>query len=133
MTAPIYPGDPKPAVKDALATYFGADARVATEVPSDWLLLSGVPLVTVHDDGGPFNWPIMSKHIIRVTVRGNGNPLVRQLARRAAGELHTNVPAGLEDIHKTKGTAIIEARDPDTGADLASFTVTATIRTSVTA
>lgn len=126
------PGDPKPAVKDALATYFGADARVAMEVPADWLLLSGIPLVTVHDDGGPLNWPVLSRHIVRITVRGNGNPVVRLIARRAAGNLHANIPAGLEDIHRN-GSALIEARDPDSGADMASFTVTATVRTVVTA
>jgi hypothetical protein len=126
-------GDPKPPIKDALAAYFGADARVATEVPKDWFLSTNGPLVTVHDDGGPLNWPILSRHIVRVSVRGLGNPLVRSIAKRAAGYLHDNTPAGIEDIDRTRGTAIIEAFDTDTGADLASFTVTATVRTTVTA
>jgi hypothetical protein len=123
------PGDPKPAVKAALLTYFGDEARVAAEVPDDWDLATGGPLLTVYDDGGPLNWPILSLHIVRVTVWGNGQDLVKLIARRAAGFLHDNIPEGLEDIHTTKGTAIITTRDPDTGADLASFTVTATVRT----
>lgn len=135
MTARVL-GDPKQPVKVALLALFAGDAapvpRVATEVPKDWNLESGVPLVTVHDDGGPLQWPIMSRNIIRVTVRAAGNPLARTIAGRAAGELHDNVPAGLENI-RLIGTALTEAFDTDTGADLASFTVTATVRTTVTA
>lgn len=134
MTAPAVriQGDPKPPIKAALATFFGTIARVATEVPKDWVLATSPPLVTVHDDGGPLNWPILSRHMVRVTVRAAGQPLARSVAKRASGYLHDNTPAGIEDIHRTAGTAIIEAFDTDTGADLASFTVNATVRTEVT-
>lgn len=133
MTAPVRTqGDPKPPVKAALIGFFdGQGYRVATGgVPKDWTLSGGVPLVTVHDDGGPLDWPILSRHIVRITVRADGNPLARDIAKRAAGYLHDNTPAGIEKIHRTRGTAIIEGFDTDTGADLASFTVAATVRTT---
>lgn len=127
------PGDPKPIIREALRAFYGDGFRVAADVPKDWTLSSNIPLITVHDDGGPLNWPILSRNMIRVVVRGQGNPLVRQIAGRGAGYLHDNVPAGLEDIHRTGGTALQEGFDTDTGADMASFVVTATIRTAVTA
>lgn len=130
------PGDPKPPVKAALLALFAGDAgprpRVAMDVPTDWDLKSGIPLVTVHDDGGPLQYPILSHHTIRVTVRANGNPLARSIANRASGNLHNHLPAGLEKV-RLNGTALTEARDTDTGADLASFTVTATVRTAISA
>jgi hypothetical protein len=133
VTALTTQGDPKPPIKDALAAFFATDGyRVAAEVPKDWVLATSPPLVTVHDDGGPLNWPILSRNMIRVTVRAAGNPLARTIAMQASGYLHDNIPAGIADIHRTGGTAIIEAFDTDTGADLASFTVNATVRTVIT-
>lgn len=123
------PGDPCPPIKDVYAAAFGPSVRVADEVPGDWDVAAGVPLLVVNDDGGPTTWPIWSEPIVRVTAYANGKQTAKQLRARALGELMASVPSGMH-VRKT-GIGYTDARDPDTGADLASFTVTATVRTEV--
>lgn len=122
------PGNPAPRVKAALITYLGSEARVVRDVPDTYKPSSG-PLVLVADDGGPLEWPILSKNTIRVTVMGNGMDLVRGIAGRCLGHIFDDIPDGLSHIRRN-GTTLLEGRDPRTGADFVSFTVTATVRTS---
>jgi hypothetical protein len=124
----IVPGDPAPLVKAALITYLAGDARVVRDVPNTFDF-RGTPVVLVADDGGPLQWPVMSKNTVRVTVFANGLPAARALAGRCAGFLHENTPAGIAHIFRN-GSTLVEARDPKTGADMASFTVVATVRTN---
>lgn len=123
----IIPGNPAPIVKASLMTYLGSDARVVRDVPDLWKPADG-PVVLVADDGGPLSWPIMSRIVVRITVFANGKDSARLLAGRCAGHLHDNTPSGLANISRS-GTSILEARDPQTGADMASFLITATVRT----
>jgi hypothetical protein len=127
----ITPGDPAPLVKAALITYLGSGARVVRDVPNTYDQ-AAAPLVLVADDGGPMDWPIFSQNTIRVTVFAKGLSAARALAGRCLGFLHENPLEGIH-IHRRRGsTALVEARDPKTGADMASFTVTATVRTQNT-
>lgn len=113
-----------------VALFDGQLCRISVEhVPADWRLLDGRPLVTVYDDGGPETWPIKRDPTIRVTVRANGDDLARRIARRLHGYLHENRPTGIAHIFRERGSSFLTARDKDTGADMASFTVTAAVRT----
>lgn len=122
------PGNPAAPVKASLVTYLGSDARVVRDVPDTYKPTSGA-LVLVADDGGPMQWPIKSDNIVRVTAMGNGMDLVRGIAGRCMGHLFEHIPTGLAHI-KRNGTTLLEGRDPKTGADFCSFTVTAAVRTA---
>lgn len=118
-----------------LAAHYGAAARIAEEMPDPegtdpWTIESPAPLIVVSDDSGPTLWPIYTKPLVRFTVYANGLQLARWLRRRTMGAVFASDIAGVEHIDKT-GIGYTEARDTRTGADLASFTVTATVRTEV--
>lgn len=131
--------DPLAPIADALqaflalapnVTLLGGACRVAVEeVPTDWSLRTDPPLVTVYDDGGPEHWPIKRDPTIRITVRARGSDLALRVARRVHGYLHDNCPPGIAHIFRTGGSVFVTARDSDTGADMASFTVTAAVLT----
>ena len=123
------PGDAVPPIKAVYETYFGPTVIVADEVTEDFDVATSVPLIIVTDDGGPATWPIWADVLIRSTVYANGKQTARQLRRLATGVLMTHVPSGLF-IAKT-GLGYTDGRDPDTGADLASFAVNVTVRTEV--
>lgn len=133
MSTVLALGDAVPAIKAVLAAFFGAAADVRDEIAADWNVLTAtVPVIVVDDDGGPVTWPIYSKPIIRVTAYANGKQTARQLRGKAVGVLMSNAPAGIYLPTQSPGAPGIgytEARDPVTGADVASFTVTATVPT----
>lgn len=121
------PGSPAPLVKADLVAFLAGTARVVRDVPDKWTPSDG-PVVLVADDSGPLSWPVMSRNVVRVTVFAEGKDPARNIALRCAGYLHDNNPAGIAHISRS-GSSILEARDPQTGADMASFTVSATVRT----
>jgi hypothetical protein len=118
------PGNPEVIVKAALMTFLGADARVVRDVPDDYKR-TDKPLVLVADDGGPMKWPIKSNNIIRVTAFASGPDAARAMAARCLGHVHS-----LSHVKKSDGTTLLKGRDPKTGADFSSFTVTAVTRTT---
>ena len=133
MTTIRVPGDAVPPIQNRLRTFdWGAltppevrDERPAVYDPATY----GRPIITVQDDGGPSMWPVWSRVVIRCTVYANGLQTAKLYRRVATGAILAAVPSGL---HVAKdGLGYTEARDPDTGADLASVTVTATVRTEV--
>ena len=122
-------GDAVPPVKAYLEQWHGASVRIADEVPDDWDVDTDVPLIVVADDGGPTLWPVWSKPLVRCTVYANGKQTAKDLRRVTMGALLAGPVPG---VHiGQSGIGYTDARDPDTGADLASFTVTATVRTEV--
>jgi hypothetical protein len=132
-------GDPIPAVKARFADFYGIDLdaadpgdafRIVDEVPGDWVVETDRPLLVVDDDGGGVDWPVMSKPIVRVTVWANGKQTAKLLRRIVMGVLLAQPVPGIAHIRKT-GIGYTDARDDETGADLASFTVNATVRTEV--
>ena len=125
------PADPIPAAKAAIVALLADETpapRIATRKwPADWSLADGQPLVLIADDGGPIDWPVLGRHTIRVTV-GSGDAVTSgRIARKCIGHLLDSVPAGLADIRG--GTGVIETQHTKTGADLASATVSAAVRT----
>lgn len=129
MTDVRVPGDAVPPIKAVLAAHFGERMIAADELPDDFDPAASVPVIVVSDDGGPTTWPIWTEPLIRCTVYANGKQTARLLRREAMGVLLGAVPFGMH-IRKT-GIGYTEARDPDTGADMASFTVNATVPTEV--
>ena len=123
------PGDGVPPIKAVYEQYFGPEVLVVDEVPDEWDVLTDLPLIMVSDDGGPSTWPVWAQVVIRSTIYANGKQTAKSLRRTATGVLLANVPNGMA-IRKT-GLGYTDGRDPDTGADLASFTVNATVRTEV--
>lgn len=125
-------GEPVDAVKASLAALLADEdpvPRIATHKwPKDWTLDERRPLVLVADDSGPVDWPVKSSHTIRITVGSDDVPTSRRIARRCLGHILDNLPEGLAHI-RGNGTALTEAQHSQTGADLASGTVTAVIRT----
>jgi hypothetical protein len=115
---------------DKLPDKSGLTARfpelsVALELPANWSVGSN-PVLVVADDGGPLNyWPTATEPTIRVTSWTSGRQpkyayaaMTRLLTARIPG-----VAAALP------GSGFIEARDPDNGGDLVSFTVATRVRT----
>ncbi|ABW88409.1 head-to-tail connector [Mycobacterium phage Evanesce] len=123
-------GDPVPPVKAYLAAFWGARVRIADEVPDDWHVETDVPLIVVDDDGGPIDWPVKSDPLVRCGIYANGKQTAKNLRRITMGALLAEPIPGIAHIQRT-GIGYVDARDPDTGADIASFTVTATVRTEV--
>lgn len=126
-------GEPVDAVKASIVALLADEAtapRIATHNwPADWTPNSG-PLVLLADDGGGLDYPVKSDHTIRISVGSDDVPTSRRIARKCLGHILANVPEGLAHIRKN-GTALTEAKHRATGADIASGTVTAVIRTEI--
>lgn len=102
----------------------GADVRA--DLPDGWSL-DDQPVLVIADDGGPMDWPIMSRHTIRITGWGVDRVLVRRMVALAVGQVHGAQLSGFV-VSKSSG-AVLEARDTETGARLASALMTITART----
>jgi len=118
--------DIAPAIKDWLATEI-ADAQVRLSVPDKWKPADGALLI-VADDGGPTLWPIKSQHTIRLTAYAAGRTEARAIVSLAAGLLGDGRPSGVASINSEMGS-VLDARDSNTGAMLASVLLTAHART----
>ena len=118
--------DIAPAIADWLDDII-TNADVRLSVPDKWVPADGALLI-VADDGGPTVWPIKSRHTIRLTAWADGRTLARGIAAYAAGLLGDGRPTGVANIERDMGT-ILDARDPNTGAILASVLITAHART----
>lgn len=118
--------DIAPAIADWLDDII-TNADVRLSVPDKWVPADGALLI-VADDGGPALWPIKSRHTIRLTAWADGRTLARGIAAYAAGLLGDGRPTGVAHVERDMGT-ILDARDPNTGAILASVLITAHART----
>lgn len=112
-------------LKTELAEQF-PELSVRLELPSDWTLGSD-PVLIVADDGAPLGmWPAATMPTIRVTSWTSGRE--REYIHAALGVLLSNRISGIAAV--LPGTGILEARDPTTRGDLASFTVLTRARTT---
>lgn len=116
-----------PAIADWLTSRI-SEADVRLNVPDKWKPTDRAVLV-VADDGGPAQWPIMSMHTVRLTAYADGRTKARNIVRLACGLLGYGRPTGIAHIAKEMST-ILDARDADTGAVLASALLTVTARTA---
>ncbi len=117
--------DIAPAVKDWLDQRI--DGMVRLNVPEGWTPSDG-PVLVVADDGGPVLWPIKSRHTIRLTAWAAGRTQARAIVVLAAGMLGTGRPPGVRHVDPDMG-GVLDARDANTGAVLASVLITLHART----
>jgi len=118
--------DVLPAIKDWLDSRI-TTADVRLNVPEKWTTADGAILV-IADDGGPVMWPTMSRHTVRLTAYAAGRTQARSIVALAGGLLGNGRPAGVHSVDTDMG-GIIDARDTNTGAVLASALITVTSRT----
>ena len=115
-----------PATVDWLAVRVTAEVRKS--VPEDWTVYDG-PLLVVADDGGPARWPVKSRHTIRLTAWAEARDAAREVVTLAAARLAGDRPrpAGVEHVSPDMGV-VLDGRDANTGAFLASVLVTMVAR-----
>jgi hypothetical protein len=130
--------DPAKDIKTALAESWAEeypDWTVTLEVADDYQPVSGSPTLLVADDGGgAINsgpWLARSRaSLLRITVRltafARGRTEARTMVDTAVDQLLADRPAGIARIENVP--AVLETRDRETGAYLASITVPVTVR-----
>ena len=118
------PADPKVAIKQFLATEL-APVTVRNNLPRDYSKAQTAGVV--FDDGGLAVWPVATRPTIRVTVWAGGETAARAVAGQALGKV---MSAQLDGFVFRNPSAILEDRDPNNGADMASFTVSVLARTT---
>lgn len=128
MIPQVAPADPallvKNWLKSAIAVRF-PELQVRLELDRNWKLGSS-PVVCVFNDGGPLTqWPVNTNPTIRVTSWTNGRD-VRYANHILGLMLCTPIPGVAKVL---PGSGVIEDKDQNNGADLASFTVRTRVRT----
>lgn len=119
-------------LKDALKVRMSAKypaLEYGLGLPADWANYDGPPLLVVFDDGGASEWPVSDRATLRVTAWSNSLTTARDIASHALGVTLTHKVEGLSQI--LPGTRVIDARDPENGALMASYTVRARARTTI--
>lgn len=100
---------------------------VGIGVPKGWTPEAGVHAQVALDGTPTVITPVAQRHTMRVTVWAETTTAAKAAAARLQAHLHAH-PGG-EGITAIKPlTGTLPARDPDTGAELASFTVAAVVR-----
>ena len=129
MTVPVVEyGDAERIIVDHLAGLLDPDdCTVGVGVPHDWTPAS-LPHVQVQLDGTPsLVHPIVARATVRIVARAGTTTAAKRLADQAHGVLlGTPPPAGVASIQAMTG--LLPARDPETRAELASFTVRVNLR-----
>ena len=128
--------DPAKDIKAALAGWYTAEdasAAATLEVPDDYTPTAGEPLLLVADDGGgPVTggaW-LAGRDLLRITIRltafAAGRTESRTTVTAAVDHLLAAKPAGITRIENVP--AVLETRDRETGAYLASITMPVVVR-----
>lgn len=126
--------DPAKAIKTALADFFDGDnVSVTLEVPDDYTPVDGEPLLLVADDGGNqvSTGPWMAgKGLLRITIRmtafARGRTEARATLDAAMDHLLADRPAEVARIENVP--AVLDTRDRETGAYLASIAMPVIVR-----
>lgn len=121
-------------LKDHLKAHLAAKyptLSVGLALPAGYTAADSGPALAVFDDGGPSEWPISDKATLRVTVWSNSLTTSRAIASYALGVSLTHKAEGLSQI--LPGTRVLDARDTNNGAIMASYTVRTRVRTTLVA
>jgi len=126
--------DPAKAIKDALAGHFDDSATTVTLwLDQDYSPRDGQPVVLVADDGGEqvTGGPWMAgRDMLRITLRltvfAHGRSEARATLAEAVEYVLANRPAGIARIENVP--AVLDTRDRETGAALASLTMPVVVR-----
>lgn len=126
--------DPAKAIKTALADFFDGDnVSVTLEVPDDYTPVDGEPLLLVADDGGTQvneGAFMAGKGLLRITIRmtafARGRTEARATLDAAMDHLLADRPAEVARIENVP--AVLDTRDRETGAYLASIAMLVIVR-----
>lgn len=121
--------DPAKEIKTALAEHFADEDNGWTatlEVADDYRPVAGSPVLLVADDGGAAvnsgAW-LAGRGLLQITIRltafARGRTEAREVVLAAIDFIQANRPAGISRIENVP--AVLDARDPETGAYLASI------------
>lgn len=106
-----------------------ATATVGVGVPTSWTPATGTHIQVALDGTTEVIPAVIARHTMRVTVWADSTTTAKALAATLQGHLHAHGGgSGITAITPLTGT--FPARDRDTGAELASFTVRAVVRSS---
>lgn len=130
--------DPAKGIKDAIAAAWAADEQredwsATLYVDPDFEPTAGSPVLLVADDGGAAvtggPW-LARRDMLRITIRltafAAGRTEARAVVDAAVDLITTTKPSGIARIENVP--AVLETRDRETGAYLASITVPVTVR-----
>jgi hypothetical protein len=128
--------DPAKAIKTALADFFDAehaDWTATLEVADDYRPVAGSPVLLVADDGGnqvnSGAW-LAGRGLLRVTIRltafARGRTEAREVVLAAIDFIQATRPAGISRIENVP--AVLDTRDPETGAYLASIATAVVVK-----
>ena len=130
--------DAAKAIKTALEDHFAAldpasGVTVTLEVPDDYRPVAGSPVLLVADDGGTAviggPWLVgrdMHRITVRLTAFARGRTEARTTLEAGIEQLLTAKPAGIARIENVP--AVLDTRDRETGAYLASITMPVVVR-----
>lgn len=128
-------GDPERLVVDHLTAVVDGSIPEPTvgigTPPAGWVATDTAPHLQVSWDGTPAaEWPVVQKATIRVTAHAASPTTAKRVAGLAQALLLAGGwPAGISSIRYLTG--ILPAQDPDTLAELASFTVQVSYRSTL--
>lgn len=108
--------------------YLPTGATIGVGVPAGWTS-ARPPHIQIVNDGTPsMVWPIVASPTVRVVVRAATTTLAKSTAAMALGLLCADGwPPSFSIIPLT---GVLPASDPDTRAELASFTVRVNVRST---
>ena len=119
--------DVEKAVRALLASLTPSPTTVGIGVPATWTL-TGAPHLQLGWDGTRVpNHRLTATALIRVTAWASSTSKAKELALDADARLCAHDGTGVI-AHIRPGSGVMPARDPDTGAELATFTVRVTVR-----
>lgn len=122
-----YPDVERAAVDLITALMADQDTTVGVGVPGDWRKDVSVPHLQVAWDATTLDHPVLAHATIRVTAWHHQPTAAKALADTAMGRVLAHVGHGLIRAVRPL-TGLLPAYDHDTRAELASFTVRATVR-----
>ena len=124
-----YP-DPERATLELLETLIGPhepDVTVSTGVPTSWTASSDPHLQVVWDGTPTLQHPSLAHCTVRIVARATSTTEAKRLAWLAHGLLCAHRGTGTVRVVLPL-IGVVPARDPDTQAELAAFTVRVTVR-----
>lgn len=126
MTAQRVP-DVEKAARALLASLTPGPTTVGIGVPDDWTATSPSHLQIGWDGTVVRAHRLTARALIRVTAWASSTSTAKALALDAEARLCAHDGAGVISMIRS-ATGVLPARDPDTGAELATFTVSMTVR-----
>ena len=112
--------------QDDIRALFPGPYTTALNLPGDWTPDQD-PHIGVFSDGGPFDFPIRTRDLIRITVWARGKTPAQHFSHRALAVLLGRPIPGVGKV--SDPTTVLYARDTDNDGIMGSFHLEASTRT----